>query len=82
MTITSMKNETKLRDEHIVIHSANEVDDKSWEWGSLGHGVEYIGAHHAENTLQLLSATSRTFEMDTHPVDIGEDATVKRGIVT
>jgi hypothetical protein len=39
MTITSMKNEIRLRDEYVVTHSANEVDDKSREWGILGRPV-------------------------------------------
>ena len=39
MTITSMKNEIESRDEYVVTHSANEVGNKSWEWGILGWPV-------------------------------------------
>jgi hypothetical protein len=39
MTITSMKNEIELRDEYVVTHSANEVDNKSREWGILSWPV-------------------------------------------
>jgi hypothetical protein len=39
MTITSMKNEINLRDEYVVTHSANEMYNKSREWGILGRPV-------------------------------------------
>ena len=39
MTITSMKNEIKLRDEYVVTHSANKVDNKSRKWSILGRPV-------------------------------------------
>ena len=39
MTIISMKNEIKLREDYVDTHSANEVDNKSREWGILGRPV-------------------------------------------
>ncbi len=39
MTMTSMKNEIRLRDECVITHSADEVNNKSREWGALSRPV-------------------------------------------